>query len=83
MPEADSSNVPKYKRVLLKISGESLMGERSYGLDPDMVNRVAGEIKSGAPCRSERISKYNQLLRIEEDLKGNSEYAGKNFRNPQ
>tara|TARA_Y100000385_G_scaffold285135_1_gene344501 strand:- start:1216 stop:1971 length:756 start_codon:yes stop_codon:yes gene_type:complete len=46
VPEADSSNVPKYKRVLLKISGESLMGERSYGLDPDMVNRVAGEIKS-------------------------------------
>lgn len=36
----------KYKRVLLKISGEALMGERDYGLDPDMVNRVAGEIKA-------------------------------------
>lgn len=35
----------RYKRVLLKISGESLMGQQSYGIDPDMVSRVAGEIK--------------------------------------
>ena len=35
----------KYQRVLLKISGESLMGERSYGIDPVMVTRVAEEIK--------------------------------------
>jgi uridylate kinase len=42
----ESLNVPKYKRVLLKISGESLMGERAYGLDPEMVDRVAGEIRS-------------------------------------
>jgi len=34
-----------YKRVLLKISGESLMGQLNYGIDPDMVARVAGEIK--------------------------------------
>ena len=33
------------KRVLLKISGEALMGKREYGLDTDMVNRVASEIK--------------------------------------
>ncbi|MDE1900026.1 MAG: UMP kinase [Alphaproteobacteria bacterium] len=36
----------KYKRVLLKLSGEALMGGRDYGLDPEIVNRVAGEIKS-------------------------------------
>jgi uridylate kinase len=35
-----------YKRVLLKISGESLMGERSYGIDPNMVARTAEEIKT-------------------------------------
>jgi uridylate kinase len=35
-----------YKRVLLKLSGEALMGDREYGLDPDTVNRVANEIKS-------------------------------------
>ena len=28
----------------------------------------AGQIKTGAPCRSERVAKYNQLLRIEEQL---------------
>ena len=35
----------KYKRVLLKISGESLMGTQAYGIDTDMVSRVADEIK--------------------------------------
>ena len=38
-------SVYHYKRVLLKISGESLMGQQSYGIDPEMVLRVAGEIK--------------------------------------
>ena len=36
----------KYRRVLLKISGEGLMGERDYGLDPAVVARIADEIKS-------------------------------------
>jgi len=35
---------PRFKRVLLKVSGEALMGSRDYGLDPEMVDRVAGEI---------------------------------------
>ena len=35
----------KYLRVLLKISGESLMGKQAYGIDTDMVSRVADEIK--------------------------------------
>lgn len=34
----------QYKRVLLKISGESLMGKQAYGIDTEMVSRVAGEI---------------------------------------
>jgi uridylate kinase len=37
---------PRFKRVLLKISGEALMGQRDYGLDPEMVERVAQEIKT-------------------------------------
>lgn len=36
-----------------------------------------GEIKTGAPSRSERTAKYNQLLRIEEDLKNAAVYPGK------
>lgn len=36
-----------------------------------------GLIKAGAPCRSERVAKYNRLLRIEEQLGGNAKFAGK------
>jgi uridylate kinase len=36
----------KYKRILLKLSGESLMGDRDYGIDPKMVDRYAEEIAS-------------------------------------
>src|SRR5260370_30206198 len=35
----------KYRRVLLKISGEALMGEREYGQDPSVVARIAAEVK--------------------------------------
>jgi uridylate kinase len=35
----------RYRRVLLKVSGEALMGSRDYGLDPQVVNRVAAEVK--------------------------------------
>ena len=37
----------------------------------------AGQIKSGAPARSERVSKYNRLLRIEEELGREASYAGR------
>ena len=37
---------PAYKRVLLKLSGEGLMGSREYGLDPVTVGRIADEIKA-------------------------------------
>lgn len=36
----------KYKRILLKLSGEALMGERQYGIDPDRLKEYAEEIKS-------------------------------------
>ncbi|HET8948630.1 MAG TPA: UMP kinase [Candidatus Polarisedimenticolia bacterium] len=38
------SPTPRYKRILLKLSGEALMGSRSYGLDPAVVRRIAQEI---------------------------------------
>ena len=37
---------PKYRRILLKLSGEGLMGERDYGIDTDTVDRICGDIKS-------------------------------------
>ena len=36
----------------------------------------AGQIKTGAPCRSDRVAKYNQLLRIEKELDEAGQYAG-------
>jgi len=36
---------PKYRRVLLKLSGEALLGSRPYGLDPAVVRRIASEVK--------------------------------------
>jgi len=47
-----------------------------------VVGLRTGQIKSGAPCRSERLAKYNRLLRIEEELRGNVVYAGEHFRHP-
>jgi uridylate kinase len=45
-PMSQTSATTRYKRVLLKLSGEALMGARDYGLEPEILNRVAGEIKT-------------------------------------
>ncbi|KAM7539049.1 hypothetical protein Aperf_G00000049723 [Anoplocephala perfoliata] len=45
-----------------------------------VVGLNVGQIKAGAPCRSERLAKYNQLLRIEEELKNYAVFAGENFK---
>lgn len=36
---------PKYRRILLKLSGEALMGARPFGLDPDVIRRIAEEVR--------------------------------------
>ena len=46
------------------------------------VGLCTGQIKTGAPCRSERLAKYNQLLRIERELGSEARYAGKDWRAP-
>ena len=46
------------------------------------VGLATGQIKTGAPCRSERLAKYNQLLRIEEELGANAVYTGEAYRLP-
>lgn len=47
-----------------------------------VVGLGTGEIKTGATCRSERLAKYNQLLRIEEELGEKGVFAGSKFRRP-
>uniref|UniRef100_M4CRW9 phosphopyruvate hydratase n=2 Tax=Brassica campestris TaxID=3711 RepID=M4CRW9_BRACM len=54
---------------------DTFLADLSVGLS-------TGQIKTGAPCRSERLAKYNQLLRIEEELGAEAVYAGVNFRKP-
>lgn len=69
----------------IKISvdaGYTCMVSHRSGETPDdfiadlVVATGVGEIKSGAPCRGERLAKYNQLLRIEEELGSKAQYAG-------
>ncbi len=48
-----------------------------------VVGTNAGQIKTGAPARSDRNAKYNQLIRIEEELGGKAEYPGIDFRELQ
>jgi len=56
-------------------------GETEDSFIADLVVGLrTGEIKTGAPCRSERLAKYNQLIRIEEELGSRCTYAGTNFR---
>merc|ERR1719214_579024 len=58
-------------------------GETEDSFIADLVVGLrTGEIKTGAPCRSERLAKYNQLIRIEEDLGPLAVYAGEKFRSP-
>lgn len=62
-----------YTTVISHRSGET---EDTFIADLAVATR-AGQIKTGAPCRSERVAKYNQLLRIEELLEGETLYPGK------
>lgn len=58
-------------------------GETEDAFIADLVVGLGtGQIKTGAPCRSERLAKYNQLLRISEQLGGKAVYAGEKFRSP-
>jgi len=58
-------------------------GETEDNYIADMaVGLCSGQIKTGAPCRGERTAKYNQLLRIEEELAGSAAYSGAAFRTP-
>jgi len=58
-------------------------GETEDSFIADLVVGLrTGEIKTGAPCRSERLAKYNQLLRIEEELGNKAKFIGNNFRHP-
>ena len=62
-----------YRCVISHRSGET---EDTFIADLAVATGV-GQIKTGAPARSERVAKYNQLLRIEEELGDAARYAGR------
>ncbi|XP_072763922.1 enolase [Anoplolepis gracilipes] len=58
-------------------------GETEDNFVADMaVGLSAGQFKGGGPCRSDRMAKYNQILRIEEELGKDAKYVGLKYRNP-
>ena len=61
-----------YRTILSHRSGETA----DTSIADLAVALGAGQIKAGAPCRMERVEKYNRLLRIEEELGGHGVYAG-------
>ena len=65
-----------YRCVISHRSGET---EDTFIADLAVATGV-GQIKTGAPARSERVAKYNQLLRIEEELGDHARYAGRDQR---
>nr|ADK98422.1 enolase II [Antheraea pernyi] len=79
-----SEIIEAYK--LLKSNGFGIVLNDRWGDTEDLfladlaVGLSAGQIKCGGPARCERIGKYNQLIRIEEELGALSKYAGKNYR---
>merc|ERR1711877_112044 len=75
----DAANLAMRNGWGVMVSHRSGETEDSFIADL-VVGLRTGEIKTGAPCRSERLAKYNQLLRIEEELGKKCTYAGANFR---
>merc|ERR1712153_198986 len=73
---------------LCKQNGWGVMTSHRSGETEDVtiaglaVGLCTGQIKTGAPCRGERTAKYNQLLRIEEQLGSAAKFPGIGFRKP-
>ncbi|GMQ62659.1 phosphopyruvate hydratase [Vallitalea maricola] len=68
----EMANRAGYTAVVSHRSGET----EDNTIADIVVAANAGQIKTGAPCRSDRVAKYNQLLRIEEELEDAAEYRG-------
>ncbi len=71
--------------AIARQAGYGLVISHRSGETPDdfiadfAVATSAGQIKTGAPCRGERVAKYNQIMRIEEELGAEGRYAGAGF----
>jgi len=71
-------------RIALSANMAAIISHRSGETEDTTISDFAvatgvGQIKTGSICRTDRVAKYNQLLRIEEILNGNCQYAGGDF----
>jgi enolase len=73
MAAIDMARKANWTTVISHRSGET---EDTFIADLS-VSSLAGQIKTGAPCRSERVAKYNRLLEIERELASAAKYAGR------
>jgi len=78
----DACNMAQKEGWGVMVSHRSGETEDSFIADL-VVGLCTGQIKTGAPCRSERLAKYNQLLRIEEELGSDAKFAGADWRCPK
>jgi len=69
----DMAHRAEYRSMMSHRSGET----EDTTIADLSVAALCGQIKTGAPARSERVAKYNQLLRIEEELGSKAQYAGR------
>jgi len=77
----DAINLAKKNGLTSVVSHRSAETEDTFIADL-VVGMGCGQCKFGATARSERTAKYNQLLRIEEELGARASFAGKSFRKP-
>jgi enolase len=75
---ASYANRNKYSALVSERSGQT---EDPWLADLTVAIN-AGQMKNGAPTRSERVAQFNQLIRIEEELGKSARYAGRNYRVP-
>jgi enolase len=77
----ETTEYAKRNKVSVLVSERSGQTEDTWLADLTLgIN--AGQIKNGAPARSERVAQFNQLLRLEEELGSAARYAGRNYRIP-
>ena len=72
MKAVEMAKTNSYTNVISHRSGET----EDTTIADLAVATQAGQIKTGAPCRSDRVAKYNRLLRIEEELEDGANFLG-------
>ena len=67
----------KFKRVVLKLSGEALAGEKGFGIDPEIVDSIAKQIQDVTECGLQVLERYGQgNCRLYGDARNRNKLAG-------